>query len=51
MEDFDVTLSGDDIKVKIEENEDPLMCDSCSIYFSMISIILLLEIYIKNGCV
>ena len=48
MEDFDVTLSGDNIKVKMEENEDPLMCDSCGIYYAMISIILLLEIYIKN---
>ena len=26
-----MTLSGDDIKVKMEENEDPLMCDSCRI--------------------
>ena len=48
MEDLDVTSSGDDIKVKIEENEDPLKWDSCGIYYSMISIILLLEIYIKN---
>ena len=43
MEDFDVTLSGDDIKVKMEENEDPLMCDSCGIYYAMISIIYCLK--------